>query len=116
MKIVTKKNLEKQIKEECWNMDYELVKWLNTHLKVYKEDTIGFVDLEYNKYKYKKKEYTQLEIINRLIEITDFLLGSEPYDSINGYSIVSVQDVRTISARKNEMYDLLKLVHWNMWW
>lgn len=116
MKIVTKKSMEKQIKEECWNLDYELVKWLNVHLKVYKNDASRIVDLEYDKFKYKKKEYTQLEIIDRLIEITDFLLGSQAYDYMNDFNIVNVSTVKTISARKNEMYDLLKLVHWNMCW
>lgn len=116
MKIVTKKSLEKEIKEECWNLDFELIKWVNKHFKVFKEDAIKVVDLEHSKYKYKNKEYTQLEIIDRVIEITDNLLGNEPYESENGYYFIDSKELKKISARKNEMYDLLKLVHWDMWW
>ena len=103
MKIITKKT----IKKECWNLDYELVKWLNEHLKVYKEDASKHIDLEYYKFTYKRKEYTQLEIIDRLVEITDYLQEN----TINWYC-----DVEKNEKYKNEMYDLLKLIHWSMWW
>lgn len=106
---------KKRIKEECWNLDFELIKWLNEHLKVYLEEGSKVVDFEYHKFKYKNKEYTQLEIIKRLITITDFLLKDEPYGS-SYTEVISASDIKTINARKNEMYDLLKLVHWQMWW
>ena len=112
MKIITKKT----IKEECWNLDFELIKWLNEHLKVYKEESTKAVDLEYHKFKYKNTEYTQLEIINRLIEITDMLLNDEPYNFGNYDRLITTKEIGTINARKNEMYDLLKLVHWQLWW
>lgn len=108
------KTKKQKISEECYSLDYELIKWLNEHLKVFKEESTKVVDLEFHKYKYKSKEYTQLEIINRLIEITDYLLNDEPYSSY--LELISVQDIKRISARKNEMYDLLKLIHWELWW
>ena len=107
---------KKRISEECWNLDFELIKWLNKHLKVYKEESVKAVDLEFHKFKYKNKEYTQLEIINRLIEVTDYLLGDEPYNNGNYDRLLSAKDIRSINARKNEMYDLLKIVHWQLWW
>ena len=97
----------KKISKECWNLDYELIKWLNTHLKVYKKEASKIVDLEFYKFTYKKKEYTQLEILDRLIEITDYLLDID-------YFIIEVPEL--VNKNKNEMYDLLKLVHWNLWW
>ena len=112
MRIVTKKKL----REECWNLDYELIEWLNEHLKIYKEDAGRVVDLEFKKYKHKKKEYTQLEIINKLIEITNSLLNDEPYSDNLYTELISVKEVQKICAKKDEMYDLLKLVHWDLWW
>lgn len=102
MKIVTKKTISK----ECWNLDYELIKWLNEHLKVYKKEASKVINLEYYKFQYKKKKYTQLDILNRLIEITDILLETDYFDC----------DVFKINNLKNEMYDLLKEVHWQLWW
>lgn len=102
MKIITKKTISK----ECWNLDYELVKWLNEHLKVYKKEAVKVVNLEFYKFTYKRKEYTQLEILNRLIEITDILLNTDYFNC----------DVTKINNLKNEMYDLLKEVHWQLWW
>ena len=97
----------KKISKECWNLDYELVKWLNEHLKVYKEEASKIVDLEFYKFHYKKKEYTQLQILNRLIEITDYLLDVDYFENSN---------VELINKNKDEMYDLLKIVHWQLWW
>lgn len=103
MKIITKN----KIKEECWNLDYELIKWLNEHLKVYLHDSESIVDLSFYKFKYKKKDYTLEEIIKRLIEITDIFLDDYFLETINN---------KDLNNLKNEMYDLLKLVHWHLWW
>lgn len=110
------KTKKQKISEECWNLDYELIKWLNEHLKVYLKDSIVAVDLEFYKFKYKNNEYTQLEIINKLIEVTDYLMSDEPHYGGNYDRLLSKNDIKKINARKNEMYDLLKLVHWNLWW
>jgi len=102
VRLVTKKTISK----ECWNLDYELVKWLNEHLKVYREEAIKVVNLEFYKFEYKKKEYTQLEILDRLIDITNTLLETDYFDC----------DVTKTNKLKNEMYDLLKEIHWQLWW
>ena len=103
MKIVTKKTISR----ECWSLDYELIKWLNEHLKTYKKEAGKVVNLEFYKFNYKKKEYTQLEILDRLIEITDYLLDIDYFGECN---------VELVNKNKDEMYDLLKLVHWTLWW
>lgn len=97
----------KKISKECWNLDYELIKWLNEHLKVYKKEASKIVNLEFYKFTYKKKEYTQLQILDRLIEITNYLLDIDCFGDCN---------VELINKNKDEMYDLLKLVHWQLWW
>lgn len=98
---------KKKISRECWNLDYELIKWLNEHLKVYKEEASKIVDLKFYKFTYNKKEYTQLQILNRLIEITNYLLDIDYFGDCN---------VELVNKIKNEMYDLLKEVHWQLWW
>jgi enoyl reductase-like protein len=110
MKIITKKKEKKILEKECWNLDYELVKWLNEHLKVYLEDASKMVDLTFHKYTYKKKKMTQEQVIKRLIEITGTLLGSEDSDY---WDIVWYTNVEELT---NEMYDLLKLIHFSLWW
>ena len=99
MKIVTKKT----IKKECWNLDYELVKWINQHFKTYYNEAIKNIDLSYYKFKYKGTQYTQEQIIVLIIEITGELLNKYFYQKDNNPELVK------------EMYDLLKLVHWTMW-
>ena len=63
MKIVTKKT----IKRECWDLDYSLIKWLNEHLKVYYSEAVRMVDLGFHKFNYKGVEYTEEQIIIRMI-------------------------------------------------
>ena len=102
MKIITKKKL----REECWNLDYELIKWLNEHLKIYKEDASKIVDLEYKKFKHKKLTYTLADMIDRAINLTDLLLKEYDFSTFN-------KDTEKI---KNEVYEILKKIHWNLWW
>lgn len=100
------KTKKQKISEECWNLDGALIGWLNEHLKVYREEASRVVDLEYYKHRYKRKEYTTLQIIDRLIEITNYLLSEDLFNC----------DYEKLEKLKDEMYDLLKLVHWNLWW
>lgn len=99
---------KKKVSEECWNLNNELLWWLNEHLKVYLDDANKYVDLEYHTITYKRKTYTQLEVINRLIELTNYLIGADCMEKC-----VNVKDV---TKAKDEMYDLLKQVHFYMWW
>lgn len=100
------KSRKKRISEECWNLDYELAKWVNEHLKVYKKEASEIVDLNFYKFHYRGKEYTQSQIIDLLIETTDFLIEDIDYFSAG----------IELNKAKNKMYDLLKLVHWTLWW
>lgn len=102
MKIITKKKL----REECWNLDFELIKWLNEHLKIYKEDASKMVDLEYKKFKHKKLTYTLADMIDRAINLTDLLLKDYDYNMFD----------KNTEKVKNEVYEILKKIHWNLWW
>lgn len=107
MKILTKKKEQKIIKEECWNLNIELLKWLNIHFKVYKEDASKIVNLSYHTFIYDKQEYTQLEIIDRIIELTDYLLLDDNY---------LPSTIIIIRNKQKQLFDLLELVFNAMWW
>ena len=92
--------------DECWDLRYSFIKWFNEHLKVYKRDANKIVDLEYHKYIYKGKQYTQLELINILIESTDkCLLIYGDLDFLNQFSQL-----------KDDIFEISNLIFWDMWW
>ena len=108
------KSKKRKLKEECWNLDFEIIKWLNEHLKVLVEECPKVIDLEYHKYKYKNKEYTQKEFVEELINITDYLLNNEPYSFTD--EDLNIKYIEKINTKKNDMYDMLKIIHWDLWW
>ena len=89
-----------------WNLDYEFLKWINKNFKAYKENAGKVIDLEFRHYKYQGKEITQLEIIDRIIHITDSLLSDEDY------FILRDSEENEI----DELFELFHLVFWDMWW
>ena len=95
--------------DETWNLDYEFIKWVNSRFKKYKEKAIGIVDLEYYKFKYKRKEYTQLQLIDRVIELTDEMLTDEYWGLI-------YTDAERLEKIKDEVFDIFKLIYGVMWW
>ena len=95
--------------DETWNLDYEFIKWVNSRFKKYKEKAIGTVDLEYHKFKYKRKEYTQLQLIDRVIELTDEILTDEYWNLI-------YTDAERLEKNKDEVFDIFKLIYGVMWW
>lgn len=95
--------------DETWNLDYEFIKWINTRFKKYKELAPEVIDLEEHTFKYKNKTYTQLEIIDRIIEITNYILD-------NDYFEISWSEDGYLDDLKNEMFALFELVFPAMWW
>lgn len=92
--------------EETWNLDYSFIKWVNSRFKVYKEQAGKIVDLEYHKFTYKKKTYTQLELIDKVIDLTDEYIKNA---NANWYD-------DTLDPIKNEVFDIFKKIYWSMWW
>ena len=107
---------KKKIKEECYSLDYYLIIWLNVHLKQYLEDASKFINLEMLTFKYKKKKYTQRELIERLIEITTILIGENGYYNTYFDWMWSEKDREYIGELISEMYDILKIIHFDLWW
>lgn len=89
--------------DETWNLDYEFVKWVNSRFKKYKKQASTTVDLEFHTFVYKNKKYTQLELINKVIELSDKYLNSDLFKN-------------KLDSIKNEIFDVFKLIFWTMWW
>ena len=51
---------------ETWSMDFTFYLWLYEHLSMYLDSAA--VDLDYHKFKYKKKKYTQKQMIYMCIQ------------------------------------------------
>lgn len=105
---------QKQIRgwsdNETWNLDYEFIKWINSRFKRYKEVASNIVDLEFHKFKYKRKEYTQLELINKIIELSDEIINEDIWFSYD------TTTCKKKEKNKNEIFEIFKLIFWSMWW
>lgn len=53
---------------ECWNLDQTFIEWLYSHLMMYLEDATGIIDLNYHKFEFDGKTYTQKEAIEFILE------------------------------------------------
>ena len=95
--------------DETWNLNYEFILWLNSRFKKYREQAIKVVDLEYYKFEYKNKTYTQLQVIDRIIELTDYIID-------NDYYKMMWSDIKHLEAMKNEIFDLFKISFDAIWW
>lgn len=90
--------------DETWNLDYEFIKWVNSRFKKYKEEAGKIVDLEFHKFQYEGKEYTQLELIDKVIKLS------------NEYIDTNLLFEDKLGSIKDEIFDIFKLIFWTMWW
>ena len=89
-----------------WNLDFELIVWLNKNLKTFYNNAGEVVDLTYHKFEYKGKMYTQERLLEMLIKITDYL-KKEYYE---------IKDPQKVIDKANEMFEILKLIFFTLWW
>lgn len=89
-----------------WNLDYELIRWLNKNLKTFYENANEVIDLRFHKFMYKGKEYTQEQLIEKLIDITNYLKN-------NYYNL---DNPKKIIKETNEMFTILKKIFYTLWW
>lgn len=93
---------EKQRKEygfdsrETWNMDYSFHLWLYERLKMFLE--VNCVNLEYHKFKYKGKEYTQKQMIDMMLERLEFSF-SKKYNEFDEKQFKYVSEIEKIWAK-----------------
>lgn len=90
--------------DETWNLDCEFIKWVNSRFKKYKEEAGKIVDLEFHKFQYEGKEYTQLELIDKVIKLS------------NEYIDTNLLSKDKLNSIKDEIFDIFKLIFWTMWW
>jgi len=90
---------------ECWNLNYSFILWINSRAKVYLRQANEIVDLEFHKFTYNNKEYNQLELISKIIELSDWIISSDdyPYEE-------------EILNKTNELLDIFKLIFPSLWW
>lgn len=62
---------------ETWSLDYVFYMWLYERLKMFVEIGGQVVDLNFHKFDFKGKEYTQLELINMIIERLEYYFKRE---------------------------------------
>lgn len=53
---------------ECWGLDSTFYQWLYERLMMYKEKAQKVVDLTYHKFSYEGNGYTQIELIDAMLE------------------------------------------------
>ena len=62
---------------ETWALDRYFIEWLYSHLKMYLERADDVIDLEFYKFKFENKEYTQKEAILFIIDACENFLLTE---------------------------------------
>lgn len=93
--------------DETWDLNYEFMKWVNSRFKQYKKEASKIVELDFHKFKYKRKEYTQIELIDKIIQLSDYVVEDD---------WESVQAVQKQLNAVNEIFDIFKTIYWVMWW
>lgn len=91
---------------ETWSLDYVFYMWLYERLKMYIEYAGEIVNLNFHKFVYKEKEYTQLELINMMIE------RLESYFKKGDLFVSSEEEYEPIK----EIGEIWALVLPAMWW
>lgn len=57
---------------ETWNLDLKAAEWLYSHVKMY--DEINIINTSFHKFIYKDVEYTQQQLIDKLLENLSYYL------------------------------------------
>jgi len=92
-----------------WDLNNHFIEDMNVKLKKYRELAGEKVDLEFHTFEYKGKTYTQLELINKLIDLTDELIDLD----INTWD---GKDAGQVQKDINEVFNIMKLVVYSLWW
>lgn len=84
-------------------MDYSGMLWLYERLKMYLD--VNCINLEFHKFYFKGKEYTQQQMINMMIERLEFSFREE-YDDMDQEQYTYV----------HEVWEIWSIVSGAMWW
>ena len=82
---------------ETWNLDFHFYCWLYERLKMYLE--VNCIDLNFNKFNFEGNEYTQGELIDKMLYGCELMLLSEcKYKKLTEDEEQAVNDVPWIWA------------------
>lgn len=90
---------------ETWDLNYTFYAWLYEHLRMYVDCSEKIINLEYHKFEWNGETYTQLAIIQMMIERLQFYF-SEDYNDFDEYDTAYVREIGELWA----------LVLPAMWW
>lgn len=77
---------------ETWSLDHYFVEWLYSHLMMYMETGGTVIDLNYHKFNFAGKEYTQKEAIDYILyACKEYLLCDDIYCGNTGELIPNTQ-------------------------
>ena len=82
---------------ETWNLNSTFYAWLYEHLRMYVDVGGEVVNLEFHKFKWHGCEYTQLELINEILDRIRFYF-SEDYDDFEEEQVVYTREIGEIWA------------------
>lgn len=90
---------------ETWDLQHAFYLWLYERLMKYVESASPIVNLEYHKFEFKGKEYTQIEMIDMMLERLRFVFSSSYVD----FEPESIEKAREIG-------EIWAIVLPAMWW
>lgn len=83
---------------ETWCLDYHFYAWLYERLKMYLEAAGNVINLDYHKFEFEGKTYTQKELIDKMIRGCEIALKDNGAYLVKGEDKKSMDDVRWIWA------------------
>lgn len=116
-----KKRLAKQRKKygfdevETWSLENTFYYWLYERLKMYMKVADPVVNLNFHKFEYKSKTYTQRELILKLIDLLkEHILSEEKWYEIDNEEIPAFVD--RYNERTKEICEIWGIILPTMWW
>lgn len=101
-------------KKETFSLDMTILAYLYEHLTMYKEVAGEILDLDYRKFNINDSILTEEQCINRMLDDIRVIL------SIDDSEYISVEDWkekdRIMEEKKNDLFDVLKVCFWALWW
>ena len=101
---------------ETWNLNETFLEFLYERLMMYIEIGGGMVNLNFHKFKFRGKEYTQLELLNIMLDDLKHLITTDEDEYFGVNTKKYKQILREIPYRRNRVMDIWKLVFPAMWW
>lgn len=101
---------------ETWNLNETFLEFLYERVKMYVDIGGEMVNLNFHKFKFRGKEYTQLELLNIMLDDLKYLITTDEDEYFGVNTKKYKQILREIPYRRNRVMDIWKLVFPAMWW